>query len=247
MCCKSETPSFAPSKPKSIPASVEQVDSLSPEGVSPEVNILMSTKRERLRADVWMLNGFFVEARECGEVSSSINQKWDQGIWRNLSELQVGSWEILVLPWRWTCFFFGGGELRFQNFKLWSFLQVAVHSNKKNSDGFLQELFPYQIAKWKKTIWKLYPLQVVRNAWMQIWHEWQAHHVLPSVLLPATLEPLVAAKVPLRTAEARARSSDKGIALDDYRWGTSSRRCFPNKMKWWILDFFGKNVCLEAP
>lgn len=116
---KVKHPSFAPSKSKSIPASVEQVDSLSPEGVSPEVNILMSTKRERLRADVWMLNGFLSKLGNVGRFPHPSIK----------NETKV-SGEILVnCKWGaekfWCChedglvfFFFWGGELRFQNFKL---------------------------------------------------------------------------------------------------------------------------------
>lgn len=102
-----------------FPRAWKQVDSLSPEGVSPEVNILMSTKRERLRADVWMLNGFLSKLGNVGRFPHPSIK----------NETKV-SGEILVnCKWGaekfWCChedglvfFFFWGGELRFQNFKL---------------------------------------------------------------------------------------------------------------------------------
>lgn len=95
----------------------------------------------------------FVEARECGEVSSSINQKWDQGIWRNLSELQVGSWEILVLPWRWTCFFLGGikvSNLRFKFSNFEAFFKSQFIPTKKTAMDFYKNCFHTKLLNGKK-------------------------------------------------------------------------------------------------
>lgn len=96
----------------------------------------MSTKRERLRADVWMLNGFFWKLGNVGRFAHPSMRQ---------NETKV-SGEILVnCKWGaekfWCChedgLVFLGGNIGFNFSNFEAFFKSQFIPTKKNSDGFL--------------------------------------------------------------------------------------------------------------